>query len=183
MKRFIFLTIGIYMGLMIYLSNFHRVVNLTWPQKIERAIALSPMAEYRNAEYGYTVRYPAFFQRDDDTLLDIGTSRFSFWRDDIEIVLTAFLEHNPDMLSTEQAVKKYTEDLHATHQRVGNDFFILSGTLHSDTGQITGRRFYAKFVKHRKFWFVQSLTYPEECEHALHRLLREIDNWRVWKQV
>lgn len=64
---------------------------------------------------------------------------------------------------------------------MGDDFFILSGALHSDTGMITGRRFRAKFVKHRKFWFVQSLTYPEDCEQALQRLLREIDNWKVWK--
>jgi hypothetical protein len=46
---------------------------------------------------------------------------------------------------------------------------------------ITGRRFHAKFVKHRKFWFVQSLTYPEDCEQALQRLLQEIDAWQVWK--
>ena len=182
MKRFMFLAIGIFMGLMIYLSNFHCVVNLSWPQKIERAMALSPMAEYHDDDYDYTVRYPAFFQRDDDTLLDKGTSRFTFWRDNMEIVLTAFLEQNPDMLTVEQAVNKYSKSLQATNQRIGTNYFILSGPIHSDTGKMTGRRFYAKFVKHRKFWFVQSLAYPEDCGPALHRLLREIENWQVWKE-
>ena len=183
MKRFLFISMAIFMGLTAYMSSFHRVVNLSWPQKFERAMALTPMGEYHDDDYDYTIRYPAFFQRSDDTLMDKGTCRFSFWRDNIEVVQTAFVEHNPHQLTPQQAVKKYADDLHATHQRVGDDFFILSGSLHSDTGQITGRRFYAKFVQHRKFWFVQSLTYPEECEHALQRLFIEIDKWRVWKQV
>ena len=182
MKRFLFLTISAFMGLMIYLSNFHRIVHLSGPQKLERAIALSPIAEYHDDDYGYVVRYPAFFQRDDDTLLDKGSSRFTFWHDSMQIVLTAFLEHNPDRLTIQQAAQKYAASLHATHQRLGPDYFVLSGPLHTDSDQITGRRFHAKFVRHRKFWFVQSLTYPEDCEQALQRLLHEIDNWQVWKE-
>ena len=181
MKRFLFISLTIFMGLTAYMSSFHRVVNLTWHQKFERAMALTPMGEYHDDDYDYTIRYPAFFQRSDDTLMDKGTCRFSFWRDNIEVVQTAFVEHNPEMLTPQQAVKKYAQDLYADYQRVDEDSFTLSGLLHSDTGQITGRRFYAKFVQHRKFWFVQSLTYPEECEHALRRLLLEIDKWKVWK--
>ena len=45
---------------------------------------------------------------------------------------------------------------------------------------MTGRRFYAKFVQHRKLWFVQTLAYPEECERAVKRLKEEIDQWKVW---
>ena len=52
--------------------------------------------------------------------------------------------------------------------------------LYSETGQITGRRYYAKFVQHRKLWFVQTLAYPEECERAVKRLKEEIDKWKVW---
>lgn len=182
MKRCLFLAFSVFLGLMVYMSEYHRNDQHSWPQILERAMALTPMQEYHDDDYDYTLRYPAFFQRDDDTLLDKGTSRFTFWRDNTEIVLTAFLEHNSDMLTAQQAVKKYTSSLHATHQHVGKDFFILSGPLHNDSGKISGRRFHAKFVKHRKFWFVQSLTYPEDCEQALQRLLHEIDAWQVWKK-
>jgi len=27
---------------------------------------------------------------------------------------------------------------------------------------------------------VQSLTYSEECEQAIQRIIKEIDNWKVW---
>ena len=77
-------------------------------------------------------------------------------------------------------VTYHDDDYDYTIKYPGKDFFILSGSLHSDTGQITGRRFYAKFVCHRKLWFVQTLTYPEECERAMSRLLKEIAAWQVW---
>jgi hypothetical protein len=96
-------------------------------------------------------------------------------------VQTAFVEPNPDSLTVEQAMQKYASDLHATQQVKGDDYFILSGSLHTDSGQIAGRRYYAKFVKHRKLWFVQSLTYPEDCEQAVSRLRQEIDKWKVWE--
>lgn len=181
MKRFLFLALVAFLGGMIFMSEYEPA-DAPLPQKLEQAIKQTRMIEYQDDDYDYVVRHPQFFEQADDSLMDKGTCRFSFWRDNIEIVQSAFVEHNPDMLTPQQAVKKYSSNLHATHQRVGNDFFILSGALHSDTGQITGRRFYAKFVKHRKLWFVQSLTYPEDCEQALQRLLREIDNWKVWKE-
>ena len=72
------------------------------------------------------------------------------------------------------------QKLHATQQSLGDNYFILSGTLYTDSGIVSGRRFYAKFVKHRKLWFVQTLTYPEDCESALKRLKDEIYKWQVW---
>ena len=80
----------------------------------------------------------------------------------------------------EQAMAKYASDLHATQQQKGDGCFILSGHLYTETGQMTGRRFYAKFVQHRKLWFIQTLTYPEDCESALKRLKDEIYKWQVW---
>lgn len=91
-----------------------------------------------------------------------------------------FFEPSDDSLSVDQAASKYAAELHAANQRKGKNFFILSGSLHSGTRQITGRRFYAKFVRHRKLWFVQNLTYPEDCERSLGRLFKEIDAWQVW---
>ena len=150
-------------------------------EKLERAMRLTQMMAYQDDDYDYTIRYPKFFEQTDDSLLDKGCCRFSFWQDSTEIVQTAFVEPNPDSLTVEQAMQKYALDLHATQQIKGDDYFILSGSLHMDTGQIAGRRYYAKFVQHRKLWFVQSLTYPEDCEQAVNRLRQEIDKWTVWE--
>ena len=181
MKRFLFWVFVGFIALMIFMSEYEPA-DAPLPLKLEHAIKQARMVEYQDDDYDYVIHYPQFFEQTDDSLMDKGACRFTFWKDGTEVVQSAFIEHNLDSLTTQQSVKKYTQELHATHQRLGNDFFILSGSLHSDTGQITGRRFYAKFVKHRKLWFVQSLTYPEDCEPALQRLFHEIDNWQVWKE-
>ena len=151
------------------------------PEKLERAMRLTQMNEYCDDDYDYTLRYPNFFEQTDDSLMDKGCCRFSFWLDSMEIVQNAFVEPNPDSLSVEQAMKKYASDLHATEEIKGDGYFILSGSLHTDSGQIADRRYHAKFVQHRKLWFVQSLTYTEDCEQAVTRLLQEIDKWKVWE--
>lgn len=138
------------------------------------------MKEYRDDDYDYTIRYPSFFEQTDDSLMDRGCCRFSFWQDSTEIVQTAFVEQNTDSLTLEQAMAKYASELHSTQWQKGEGFFILSGHIHTAGGQITGRRYYAKFVEHRKLWFVQTLAYPEDCEHAVQRLIHEIDDWEVW---
>lgn len=150
-------------------------------EKLERAMRLTQMMAYQDDDYDYTIQYPKFFEQTDDSLMDKGCCRFSFWLDSTEVVQNAFVEPNPDSLSVDQAMKKYAFDLHATEQIKGDDYFILSGSLHTDSGQIAGRRYHAKFVQHRKLWFVQSLTYPEDCEQAVTRLLQEIDKWKVWE--
>ena len=181
MKRFLFLSVFVFIVVMAVVSVYECEDNKTVPEKLERAMRLTQMNEYSDDDYDYILRYPKFFEQTDDSLMDKGCCRFNFWLDSTEIVQNAFVEPNPDMLSVEQAMKKYASDLHATEEIKGDGYFILSGSLHTDSGQIAGRRYHAKFVQHRKLWFVQSLTYPEDCEQAVSRLLQEIDNWKVWE--
>lgn len=180
MKRFLFLSMLIFIVVMIWVSAYEKEDDMTVPQKLERAMRLTRMMAYQDDDYDYTVRYPPFFEQTEDSLLDKGSCRFSFWQDSTEIVQTAFVEPNPDGLSIEQGMRKYAGELYATRQEKGKDYFILSGALHTDSGLISGRRFYAKFVQHRKLWFVQTLAYPEDCEQAVQRLIRDIHDWKVW---
>lgn len=180
MKKFLFLAFGAFVVLMVYMSNCAGCVDRPLVEQLERAMLQTRLVAYHDDDYDYTIKYPMFFEPSDDSLMEKGCCRFSFWQDNIEIVQSAFVLSNADSLSVDQAASKYAAELHATHQCKGNNFFILSGSLHSDTGQITGRRFYAKFVRHRKLWFVQNLTYPEDCERSLSRLFKEIDSWQVW---
>ena len=180
MKRFLFLSMLVFIIVMIWVSFHDKEDNLNVPQKLERAMKFARMNDYHDNDYDYKVRYPSFFEQTEDSLMDKGCCRFTFWQDSTEIVQTSFVVPNPDMLSIEQGMKKYADELYASHQEKGNDYFILSGTLHTDSGMIAGRRFYTKFVQHRKLWFVQSLTYPEDCEHAIQRLIQEVNDWKVW---
>lgn len=180
MKKFLFLAFGAFVVLMVYMSNCAGCVDRPLVEQLERAMLQTRLVAYHDDDYDYTIKYPMFFEPSDDSLMEKGCCRFCFWQDNIEIVQSAFVLSNADSLSVDQAASKYAAELHAMHQCKGNNFFILSGSLHSDTGQITGRRFYAKFVRHRKLWFVQNLTYPEDCERSLSRLFKEIDSWQVW---
>ena len=180
MKRFLFLSVMVFIVVMTLVSLYEREDDMPLPQKVERAMRLTRMMEYQDDDYDYTVRYPSFFEQTDDSLMDKGCCRFSFWQDSTEIVQKAFVEQNPDSLTLEQAMAKYASELHATQQQKGDSFFILSGHIHTEDGQISSRRYHAKFVKHRKLWFVQTLAYPEDCEQAVRRLIHEIDDWKVW---
>ena len=180
MKRFLFLSMLVFIVIMIGVSFHEKEDDMPLTQKVERAMRLTRMMEYHDADYDYIVRYPSFFEQTDDSLMEKGTCRFSFWQDSTEIVQTAFVEQNADSLTLDQAMAKYASDLHATQQQKGDGFFILSGHIHTDDGQITSRRYHAKFVQHRKLWFVQTLAYPEDCEQAVQRLIHEIDDWKVW---
>ncbi|MBO5594268.1 MAG: hypothetical protein J5931_06665 [Prevotella sp.] len=182
MKRCLFLSMLVFIGLMAWVSVHEKEDNMPLPQKLERAMRLTRMKKYHNEDYDYTVRYPSFFEQTDSSLMEKGTCRFSFWQDSTEIVQTVFVEQNKDSLTLEQAMLKYASKLHATQQKKGDDYFILSGHILSDDGRITNRRYYAKFVKHRKLWFVQSLTYPEDCEKSIQRLIMEIKDWKVWQK-
>lgn len=180
MKRFLFLAMLVFMAIMVWVSVHEKENNTPLSQKLERAMRLTRMCEYHDKDYDYTVRYPSFFEQTDDSLMEKGCCRFSFWQDSMEIVQTAFVEQNQNGLTPEQAMEKYASDLHATQQQKGDGYFILSGHIYTDDGRITSRRYYAKFVQHRKLWFIQTLAYPEECEQAVKRLIREIDAWKVW---
>ena len=180
MKRFLFLSMSVFIVVMIWVSVHDKEDDLPISKKLERAMRFTRLKEYHDDDYDYTIRYPSFFEQTSDTLLEKGCCRFSFWQDSLEIVQTAFTEQNTENLTLEQAMTKYALDFHVTSQQKGNGFFILSGHILDDNGRITGRCFHVKFVKHRKLWFVQSLTYPEECEQAIQRIIKEIDNWKVW---
>lgn len=180
MKRFLFLSMLVFIGVMVWVSVYDKEDDIPLSQKLERAMKLTRMKEYHDDDYNYTVRYPSFFEQTPDSLLDKGCCRFSFWQDNIEVVQTAFIKQNPDSLTLEQAMTKYASEFHVTFHQIGHGFLILSGHILDDNGRITSRCFHAKFMKHRKLWFVQSLTYSEQCEQAIQRIIKEIDNWKVW---
>ena len=114
MKRFLFLSMLVFIGVMVWVSVYDKEDDLPLSQKLERAMKLTRMKEYHDDDYNYTVRYPSFFEQTPDSLLDKGCCRFSFWQDNIEVVQTAFIKQNPDSLTLEQAMTKYASEFHVT---------------------------------------------------------------------
>lgn len=69
---------------------------------------------------------------------------------------------------------------HATEQRWENDSIFLSGPLYIDDSKISGHQYHAKYVRRGKLLFVQMLTYPDDCKKSVSRLVKKIDDWKVW---
>ena len=107
MKRFLFLSMLIFIAIMIYVSVYKKEDHSPLPQKLEQAMRLTRMKEYHDDDYDYVVRYPSFFEQTPDSLLDKGNSRFCFWQDSTEIVQTTFVEPNTDHLNVREAMEKY----------------------------------------------------------------------------
>ena len=84
MKRFLFLSMLVFLVFMIWMSVHEKENNTPVVQKLERAMRLTRMKEYHDDDYDYAVRYPSFFEQTADSLLDKGCSRFSFWQDSTE---------------------------------------------------------------------------------------------------
>lgn len=152
------------------------------PEKLEKVMRTTRMNTYRDPFYGYVIHYPSFFEQvSNPQVKEKGYCQFRFWNVE-QIVQTAFVLPNLDSLTVVQGMSRFARELHATYQREEGDCFILSGPLHLENREVAGHRFYAKYVQCQKLWFVQILTYPENCAQAVTRLIREIDRWKVWEK-
>lgn len=152
------------------------------PEKLEKVMRTTRMTTYRDPFYGYVIHYPSFFEQvSNPQVKEKGYCQFRFWNVE-QIVQTAFVLPNLDSLTVAQGMPRFARELHATYQREEDDGFILSGPLHLEGQEVAGHRFYAKYVQRQKLWFVQILTYPENCTQAVTRLIREIDRWKVWEK-
>ena len=72
MKRFLFLSMLVFIAIMVWVSVHEKEDDVPLPQKLERAMRLTRMMEYQDDDYEYIIRYPAFFEQTDDSLMDKG---------------------------------------------------------------------------------------------------------------
>lgn len=183
MRRFLVLCIlALVAGSLFITQKKEEKDDVSLPEKLEKAMRNTQMNTYRDPFYGYVVHYPSFFEPvSNSQVKEKGYCQFRFWNVE-QIVQTAFVLPNLDSLTVTQGMARFARELHATYQREEGDCFILSGPLHLENREVAGHRFYAKYVQCQKLWFVQILTYPENCAQAVTRLLREIDRWKVWEK-
>ena len=151
----------------------------TFQEKLAEAIKYSRSKTYHDSYYDYEVKYPAFFEQVPDSLIDEeGASLFRCGN----VELSAQVIPNSDSLSVQNGMQYFSTLHHAEQQQYDSQSFILSGQLYMNDSPIPNYHFYAKYVLHRKFWFVQTLTYPDSCAKAVAPLIRQIDDWAVWEK-
>ena len=63
MKRFLFLSMLVFIAIMVWVSVHEKEDDVPLPQKLERAMRLTRMMEYQDDDYEYIIRYPAFFEQ------------------------------------------------------------------------------------------------------------------------
>ncbi len=182
MRRFLILFVLALVAGSLFITQKKEKDETPLPEKLEKVMRTTRMNTYRDPFYGYVIHYPSFFEQvSNPQVKDKGYCQFRFWNVE-QIVQTAFVLPNLDSLTVAQGMSRFARELHATYQREEGDCFILSGPLHLENREVAGHRFYAKYVQCQKLWFVQILTYPENCAQAVTRLIREIDRWKVWEK-
>ena len=127
-----------------------------FPEKLEEAIRLCRMRTYHE---------------------------FRYWDNWVQIELTTRVVPNEDSLSTQEGMQRFAQLHHANEQIIQGDSFLLSGPLYVNGSEIPNYRYHSKYVRHRRFWFVQMLVYPIHCEKAVRRLIQQVDDWRVWSPM
>ncbi len=169
---------------LLMVTNF--IINVSHEMKKEQRtpvsefktkVEMAPMKEYRDPDFGYTVKYPCFFQQEDTSLSQYqGYARFSY-TDHTNIILESYV--TPNYSSTLQAcADSLAQKLHAD-KTMHDSAFLLSGPVYENGVRMDGYSHYDKFIKSGKLLFVYSLTYPDSYKPALRRLFKLIDDWKV----
>lgn len=180
MRKFTIITVMCVVALTLTVLHY-RPNAKTIPEQLETALSYAHMLTYRDSLFGYVVHYPDFFEQSDCHNNEPGYSQFTYWGK-VEMELTTFILPNEDELTAKEGMDSIGKALHATTRHLQPNSFILSGSIYQNGQKLTGRCFHAKFVRHRKVWFVQTLVYPEGCDRAVKRITRQIDKWKIWEQ-
>ena len=131
----------------------------------KRNLTYAEMYEYKDSTYDFVIRYPSFFSEQPN---DVGHARFCYSDQWATVVLEGYTMSNQGK-SVKEASDSLAQCLHATMQKQGEDYFILSGPQYEKGSLIEGYSYYSKFIRNGKFWFVYTMVYPDRY-HAGHRL-------------
>ena len=191
MKKIFIIAIILIMAFNFYCNVTHPGDERTPYSDFKDRIGMAPMKEYQDPDFGYTAKYPCFFQQDKKQGEDFqGHARFTYSKD-VNIILESYITKNlsPNLHSCADSL---AEKLHAEktmmtsnrkktpNQKEDEDSaFILSGPVYENGVRIDGYSHYDKFIKSGKTLFVYSLTYPDTYKPALPRLFHLIEDWRV----
>ena len=190
MKKFFILAAILVVTFNVYCHLAHPEDNRTPYTEFRDRIGIAPMKEYRDSCFGYCVKYPYFFRKEEDTKGDfLGHARFSYTQN-VNIVLESYVTRDlsPSLRSCADslALRLHAERriLASAGSKTSGDkredsSFILYGPVYENNVRIDGYSHYDKFIKSGRMLFVYSLTYPNNYEHGLTRLFNLVKDWKV----
>ena len=148
--------------------------------EFKKQIDVLPMNEYHDPTFGYSIKYPSFFQQEDTSLSDYqGYARFSY-TNNTNVILESYVTSNHSK-TIQACADSLTKKLHADKTIIRKDSsFILSGPVYENNVRVDGYSHYDKFIKNGKMLFVFSLTYPDNYKPAMTKLLKQVEDWRVF---
>ncbi len=185
MKKIFVIAIIVILALNFYCIVTHPGDERTPYSEFCDRIGIVPMKEYQDSDFGYTVNYPCFFQKEEKQEDDFpGHARFCYTQD-ANIVLESYVTRNRSLdirsCADSLAAKLHAEKRMQTSNPKDSEIssFILLGPVYENGVRIDGYSHYDKFIKSGKMLFVYSLTYPDSYKPALPRLFQLIDDWKV----
>ena len=156
MRRFFIITffLTVVASTFIYLHHRDNVIPIA--NLLQQKINGAHMKTYHDSTFGYIMRYPDFFVQLPDSLdPEPGCCTFRFWNVE-QINLSGYVLGNPEQLTVQQMKDSLVHENHDVKIRTLADTLIISSPLYAEDGVVDGYRNYAKYVRHRKLWFVQS---------------------------
>lgn len=177
MKKIFMVVIAVVLLFHLYCEITHGSDSRTPFSEFSERIRATPMTEYQDPDFGYVVKYPSFFQREDTPSGENhGYARFSF-SDHANVALESCVTTNRSR-DLQACADSMARMFHAA-RTLRSSSFILSGPVYENGVRIDGYSRYAKFVKSGRMLFVYSLTYPDSYKSAMGRLFGLIDDWKV----
>ena len=147
-----------------------------------RQLTYADMYEYTDADYDYVVRVPSFFNAQPDSLKEEkGRMRFEYGDQWIIIVIENHVMNNNGQ-SLKSGMDSLAQVLHSTDNKLGSDYFILSGPQYENGSRIEGYSYYSKVMACHRLWFVYTMIYPDDYKDILARMFKEINDWQIWER-
>ena len=183
MKKIFIVAIVLIMVFNFYCNITHQGDQRTPYSEFKTRIDMAPMKEYQDPDFGYVIKCPCFFQKEDTSLNDYqGYARFSF-TDHVNVILESYVTMNhssnleacADSLARELHAGKTmlsSSSTHAQDKKSKDSAFILSGPVYENGVRIDGYSHYDKFIKSGKMLFAYPLTYPDSYKPAMPRLFK-----------
>lgn len=148
-------------------------------EELKTLIETTPVTSYRDPDFGFTVRYPAFFRQEKNDGEDgyVGFARFSYWHDSVHIVLLYYATLDKENNTPDTKAKLLLADGHARIVEKGNDWFVIAGELYENGCRIDGYSYLKKYVRKGGFWLACSLLYPDACSQSLQRMFKMVEEF------
>lgn len=146
---------------------------------MEEELNKSPLKTYSDGFFGFSVRYPRCFRKEQaDTDDSTGSARFVY--DNVtRIVLDCYVCRNVHVSDSDGGIGALAVELRARAVKADGGY-ILNGPIYENGVRVDGYSHYTKCVARDRLWAVCTLVYPDAHRRRLSRLFGIVEEWKPW---